>query len=218
MGEGRVTLSSEWLRIVANGARRLLLAGLFVATVAAPQAAQAQFSETYKFLEAVRKSDAAAVAKAIEQPGVTPINTKDKNTGETALHIAVGRRDLIWTNYFLNHGSRVDITDAAGRSPLMVAVEKRFAEGVQLLLAKKANPNQGNDSGETPLIRAVQFGDIETVRLLLGAGADPNRKDTVAGMSAIDYAKRDNRIPGLVDILTANAKVAPAKGVQGPHL
>jgi ankyrin repeat protein len=218
MGEWRVTLSSEWLKFVSGRARSLLVVGLIAAMAAVPQAAHAQFSDTYKFLEAVRKSDGAAVTKAIEQPGVTPINTKDRNTGETALHIAVGRRDLTWTNYFLNHGSRVDITDAAGRSPLMVAVEKRFAEGVQLLLAKKANPNQGNDSGETPLIRAVQFGDIETVRLLLGAGADPNRKDTAAGMSAIDYAKRDNRIPGLVDILTANAKVAPAKGVQGPHL
>lgn len=218
MGEWRVTLSNCWLRFITNRARPLLAAGLIAATVAIPQAAEAQFSDTYKFLEAVRKSDAAAVTKAIEQPGVTPINTKDRSTGETALHIAVSRRDVTWTNYFLNHGSRVDITDAAGRSPLMVAVEKRFAEGVQLLLAKKANPNQGNDSGETPLIRAVQFGDVETVRLLLGAGADPNRKDTVAGMSAIDYAKRDNRIPGLVEILTANAKVAPAKGVQGPHL
>jgi len=218
MGEWRVTLSSKWLRFVLGRARALLAAGAIAVTVALPQVAEAQFSDTYKFLEAVRKSDGAVVTKAIEQPGVTPINTKDRTTGETALHIAVGRRDVTWTNYFLNHGSRVDITDAAGRSPLMVAVEKRFAEGVQLLLAKKANPNQGNDSGETPLIRAVQFGDIDTVRLLLGAGADPNRKDTVAGMSAIDYAKRDNRIPGLVDILTANAKVAPAKGVQGPQL
>jgi ankyrin repeat protein len=198
--------------------RTLFLAGFAAMMAVAPQMARAQFSDTYKFLEAVRNSDGAAVTKAIEQPGVTPINTKDRTTGETALHISVGRRDVTWTNYFLNHGARVDITDAEGRAPLMVAVERRFPEGVQLLLAKKANPNQANGSGETPLIRAVQVGDLDVVRLLLDAGADPNRKDTFSGMSAIDYAKRDNRVPGLVDLLNAKAKAAPAKGVQGPHL
>jgi len=216
VGEVRVTRSSISMKSMAFWSRSLLVAGLLAAVV--PQPAAAQFSDTYKFLEAVRKSDSAAVTKAIEQPGVTPINTKDKNTGETALHIAVGRRDVTWTNYFLGHGARVDITDAAGRAPLMVAVEKRFTQGVELLLAKKANPNQANDSGETPLIRAVQFGDMDVVRMLLGAGADPNRKDSLAGMSAIDYAKRDNRSSSLIELLTANVKVAPSKGVQGPKL
>lgn len=218
MGERRVTLSSISMKSAVRRAQPLLLAALVAMGAAFPQAAQAQFSDTYKFLEAVRKSDGTAVVKAIEQPGVTPINTKDKNTGETALHITVGRRDVTWTNYFLNHGARVDITDAAGRSALMVAVEKRFTQGVELLLAKKANPNQANDGGETPLIRAVQFGDLDIVRLLLGAGADPNRKDSFAGMSALDYAKRDNRNPAIVEALTSSAKVAPSKGVQGPRL
>jgi len=100
----------------------------------------------------------------------------------------------------------------------MVAAEKRVAEGVQVLLGAKANPNQTNDSGETPLIRAVQLGDLDSVRLLLSAGADPNRRDSIAGMSALDYAKRDNRIPGLIDLLSTNVKAAPSKGIQGPHL
>ncbi len=198
--------------------RALLMAGLIGLALATPQAAHAQFSDTYKFLEAVRKSDGTAVVKAIEQPGVTPINTKDRTTGETALHIALGRRDLTWTSYFLKHGARVDLTDAMGRTPLMVAVEKRFQEGVVQLLANKANPNQPNSSGETPLIRAVQIGEADIGRLLLSAGADPNRRDTISGMSALDYAKRDNRVPGLIDLMSAKAKTAPAKGVQGPQL
>jgi ankyrin repeat protein len=210
--------SNMSMKYAVSRARLLLIAGFVAMTIVAPHAANAQFSDTYKFLEAVRNSDGAAVTKAIEQPGVTPINTKDRTTGETALHISVSRRDVTWTNYFLGHGARVDITDAEGRAPLMVAVERRFPEGVQLLLAKKANPNQANGSGETPLIRAVQIGDLDVVRLLLDAGADPNRKDTFSGMSAIDYAKRDNRVPGLVDLLAAKAKVAPSKGVQGPQL
>ena len=203
------------------GTRRalpLVLAGLLSLGIVAPQTALAQFSDTYKFLEAVRKSDNDAVIKAVEQPGVTPINTRDRTTGETALMIVIGRRDLTWTNYLIQHGARTDLADNSGRTPLMLAVEKRFPEAVELLLTKRANPNQTNDSGETPLIRAVQLGDIDSVRLLLAGGADPNRKDTLVGMSAIDYARKDNRNPALLDLLNTKAKVAPSKGVQGPHL
>ncbi len=168
-GEARVTQPDGSMKF-ASFAR---LAAILALAVSLPQGAQAQFSDTYKFIEAVRKSDAAAVTKAIEVPGVTPINTKDRSTGETALHIALGRRDSTWTSYFLAHGARTDILDNMGRSPLMVAVERRYVEGVEMLLARKANPNQANDSGETPLIRAVQLNDIESVRLLLGAARTP---------------------------------------------
>ncbi len=217
-GEGRVKQSSISRKIVSFHARALFVAGLLGLVLAAPQPALAQFSDSYKFLDAVKKSDNSAIIKAIEVPGVTPINTRDRSSGETALHITIGRRDLVLTNYLLAHDAKTDITDNLGRTPLMIAVERRFVEGAVQLLIRKANPNLANGSGETPLIRAVQLGDLDMVRALLGAGADPNRRDTIAGMSAIDYAKRDNRIPGLVEILTANAKPAPSKGVQGPRL
>jgi ankyrin repeat protein len=195
------------------GRLALLSLGLVIAAPAA-----AQFSESYKFLDAVRKSDTAALVKALDVPGVTLINTRDRSTGETALIIAIGRRDLAVSAYLLSKGARPELSDNEGRTPLMMAVEKRFFEGAQLLLSKKANPNQSNASGETPLIRAVQFGDIEMVRLLLTAGADPNKRDNLAGLSAIDYAQRGTRVPGMSDLLNATQKKAPAKGVQGPQL
>jgi len=216
-GKGRVKQSDISTKTAPAHGRRFLLAGLLALGVAAPQPALAQFSDTYKFLEAVKKSDTAAILKAIEVPGVTPVNTKDRSTGETALHITVGRRDIVMTNYFLQHGARTDITDNRGRTPLMIAVERRFIEGAQQLLARKASPNLANDSGETPLIRAVQMGDLDMVRLLLTAGADPSRRDTLAGMSSIDYAKRDNRGSAMIDLLSAKVKATPSKGVQGPQ-
>ena len=198
----------------AAGIALLLAFGL----AAVPQSAQAQGSASRKFLEAVRKGDNDAILKAIEVPGVTPINTRDQDSGETPLLVVIGKRDLIMTNYILAHGARADLADNSGRSPLMLAVERRFVEGVQLLLGRKASPNQTNSSGETPLIRAVQLGDLGTVQLLLAAGGDPNRRDTLAGMSAIDYAQRDRRGTGIVEALQAKAKTAPAKGVAGPQL
>jgi ankyrin repeat protein len=155
----------------------------------------------------------------VEQAGVTPINTKDRTSGETALLVTVGRKDITWTNYLLAKGARPDLANNDGLTPLMLAVEKRFPEGVELLLRRNANPNQANGRGETPLIRAVQMQDVAMVRLLMANGADPKKRDTLAGMSALDYAERDGRIPGLVDALNAPAaSAAPAKPMQGPKL
>jgi len=202
-----------------HGVRHLrvgIIALLTALVTAAP--ASAQFTQSYKFLEAIRKSDQAEIVKFLEQPGVTLVNTRDRDSGETALLITVGRRDLVYTNYLLSRSANPNLTNNAGLSPLMLAVERRFVEGVQLLLANGANPNLANDSGETPLIRAVQMREIEVVRLLLAKGADPNRKDTLAGMSALDYARSGNSVPGLVDLLTANAPPPRSPDVQGPHL
>ena len=189
------------------------LLGLFAALPAA-----AQFSDSYKFLEAVRKGDNDAIVKALEQPGVTPVNTKDKTTGETALMITIGRRDVTYTRYLLSRGARPDLTDNESRSPLMLAVEKRFIEGAEMLLGMKANPNQANSSGETPLIRAVQMRDLAMVRLLMIAGADPNKRDALAGQSAIDYARHGNPVPGMLELLTAKQQAPRSKSVQGPTL
>ena len=201
-----------------HAARHLALAGLalFAASIAAP--AMAQFSDSYRFLEAVRKSENSKIVEALEQPGVTPINTKDRSTGETALMIVIARRDPTMTSYLLGRGARADLTDNNGRSPLMLATERRFPEGMQMLLANKANPNQTNNSGETPLIRAVQLRDIEMVRLLMAFGADPDRRDTLAGMSALDYAKSGAPVGGMMDELTAGRKAPRSNAVQGPSL
>ena len=196
--------------------RALALAAMLGLSVVQPAAAQ--FSESYKFLEAVRKSNNDDVIKALEVPGVTPVNTRDRTTGETALLIVIGRRDLTFTNYLLARGARPDLADNSGRTPLMLAVEKRFVEGASLLLARKANPNQANNSGETPLIRAVQMRDMEMVRLLMNNGADPNRRDTLAGMSAIDYAKAGQPVAGMMDALTAKQTAPKSNAVQGPTL
>lgn len=178
----------------------------------------AQFSDSYNFLKAVREGDGNEVTKFVERPGVTVINTRDVTTGETALHITVGQRNLRWVAYLLVKGARPNITDNDGRSPLMIAVEKRWLEGVEVLIARKADVNQANGSGETPLIRAVQLRDVGLVRTLMAAGANPDKRDSLAGMSARDYAQRDGRVPGLVEALDTKPAAAPKKPAQGPAL
>ncbi|HEX7872034.1 MAG TPA: ankyrin repeat domain-containing protein [Sphingobium sp.] len=195
--------------------RAVLLAA--VMGMALPGAAGAQMmSDSYKFLEGVRKSDGNVVTGFVDKPGTTLVNTRDRSTGETALLIVVARRDLTYMRYFLDHGAKPDIAANDGRTPLMVAVERRFPEGVEALLAARANVNLANGRGETPLMRAVQMQDVSMVRLLITNGADPRKRDALAGMSARDYAERDARIPGMLEALDAAKPVAPSKPVQGP--
>lgn len=181
-----------------------------------PVLAHAQFSDSYNFLKAVRDRDGQKVTQFVDQPGTTLINTRDGSTGETALHIVVARRDTAWLNFLLAKGAKPNLADNRGMTPLMQAVQLRFLEGVQLLLAGGAEVDRANDSGETPLIRAVQLRDLAMVRLLIARGADPDKADTLAGMSARDYARRDGRTPALMTALDAAKAKESAGEVQGP--
>ena len=115
-----------------------------------------------------------------------------------ALHIVVARRDNIWVGFLLQKGANPNIADKEGVTPLMLATQLRFVDGVRTLLAKKAKVDETNKQGETALIRAVQLRDSELVRLLLANGADPDRTDSLAGKSARDYATLDRRAASIL--------------------
>ncbi|WP_150292186.1 ankyrin repeat domain-containing protein [Sphingobium estronivorans] len=182
-----------------------------------PVAAQAQFSDNYNFLKAVKDADGQKVTDMIQKPGSTVINSRDVSTGDTALHLVVAKRDNTWLTFLLAKGANPNLTDNNGNTPLMDAVQARFEEGARSLLTYNAQVDKPNGSGETPLIRAVQLRDVGLVRLLVAQGANPDRRDTIAGMSARDYAERDGRTPGLVEALNAAKSTAAPKGpVQGP--
>ena len=178
-----------------------LLAGAML--VASP--AQAQFSQGYQFLEAVKKKDGTKVEDALSEPGSTIVNTRDVTTGETALHIVTQRRDITWLTYLLAKGANVNMRDARGVTALQLASNLGWLDGVELLVAQKARIDDANDAGETPLIFAVHRRDIPMMRVLLKAGADPERKDN-SGRSARDYATLDGRSGPLIAEIESSAK------------
>ena len=186
-------------------------------TLLSPIAAQAQFSDSYNFLKAVKDADGQKVTDLIQKPGSTVINSRDVTSGETALHLVIARRDNTWLSFLLAKGANPNLADNRGNTPLMNAVQARFEDGVRTLLSGGAQIDKTNGSGETPLIRAVQIRDIGLVRLLVAQGANADKRDTIAGMSARDYAERDARTSGIVEVLAASKpKVAPSGPVQGP--
>jgi ankyrin repeat protein len=194
-------------------------AAFAVLALTLPSIATAQFSDSYNFLKAVKDRDGEKATTLIDKPGSTIGNTRDVNTGETALHIVIARRDLTWLGFLLGKGANPNIADNKGETPLLAAVQLRFIEGARGLIAGGATVDKPNDNGETALIRAVQLRDIAMVRMLIAQGANPEKRDAIAGMSARDYAVRDGRTPGLIQALDA-AKPASAAGakVQGPSL
>jgi hypothetical protein len=172
--------------------------------------AAAQFSDSYNFLKAVKDRDGEEATKFLSEPGTVIVNTRDYTTGGTALHIVVERRDNTWLGFLLQKGANPNLSDKAGVTPLMLATQLRFVDGVRTLLGNQARVDETNKQGETALILAVHIRDSELVRLLLANGADPDRADTIAGKSARDYAKEDRRAgPILAEIEKADSDKKP---------
>lgn len=200
-----------------NTLKRLVLA-MLVGLLALPQAAQAQFSDSYKFLEAVKKADGDTATKYLNEPGSTIVNTRDITTGETGLHLVVARRDLLWTRFLMQRGANPNLGDKHGVTPLVVATRIGFVEGVEALIAGGARVNDANDTGETPLISAVHSRDIAIMRVLLKAGANPDRPDN-SGRSARDYAALQGANSNTLQEIEARAKSADEQAdgpVYGP--
>ncbi len=183
------------------------------AAVASPAAAQ--FSDSYNFLKAVRDGDAAKAKSLMDRPGSRILDTRDVTTGDTALHIAVKRRDVPWINFLAIGGANLNVRDKEGMTPIAVAATLAFADGIRVLAMRNADVNLPNARGETPLILAVHRGDLPTVRVLVEYGANPDLKDMIAGRSARDYASESRRAEPMLKVMEST-KAKPKAGAIGP--
>ncbi|QAY79838.1 ankyrin repeat domain-containing protein [Sphingosinicella sp. BN140058] len=172
------------------------------------------YSDGYTFLKAVKDRDVEKLNGVISQPGSVVINSKERGSGDGAVHIVSRGRDLAWLNYLLQKGARADLQNAEGNTALAIAAQLGWVDGAQLLLARRASVDLANSRGETPLILAVQRRDIQMVRLLLAGGANPKKTDSVTGYSALDYAKQDARAAPVLKLL--EAPIEKPKAVAGP--
>jgi uncharacterized protein len=198
-----------------RSSRPVLAAALFALALSTLPAAAQNRSPSSTFLDAVRKQDGNKVTEMLNEPGQAIANVKD-DKGDAAIHIVVKRRDSLYLRFILGRGGNVNLEDGGGNSPLMLAVEAAWPEGVATLIQQGANVNQANRGGETPLIRAVQRRDIDLVRTLLAAKADPDQTDRLAGMTARDYAARDTRSGLIGQMLKDAPKVKRAGAAAGP--
>lgn len=187
---------------------------LLLAAVAVPAGAQ-DFSNAYNFMKAVKEREITTVTRLVSTPGSVVINSKDPSTGNGVLHLIVRDRDLPWLGFLLGKGAKADLANDEGNTPLALAAQLGWVEGAEVL-ARRSPVDRANRRGETPLVLAVQNRDLAMVRMLLARGADPKRTDSVAGLSALDYARRDGRAAAIVKALEAKGETP--KAMQGPTL
>jgi ankyrin repeat protein len=184
----------NWVKRAAPVLAALLLA--------APAVAQSGGFDGEKFVQAVRDRDGAEAMDLLRARGPTVMSARDEK-GETALIVAIARRDDEWTGFLLNQGADPNLQARNGDTPLIAAARVGFREAVDWLIDFGAKVDLDNRMGETPLIVAVQQRQAPIVRLLLAAGADPDRTDSAAGLSARDYAKRDTRSRDILKLIEA---------------
>jgi ankyrin repeat protein len=186
---------------------RFILPALAAAMLPAVLAHAQSYSPGYTFLKAVKDKDGAKVLDMLKQPGSTLMDSRDITSGESALHIVVERRDLTWLNFLLGKGANPNTRDNKGVTPLVLASQIGFVDGVEALIRKGAKVDIPDSTGETPLISAVHKHDVTTMRLLLRAGADPDRADS-SGRSARDYATLDGKDSVLLQEIDNSARPA----------
>lgn len=172
------------------------------------------------FFAAIKKDDASTV-KTLLQRGFDA-NSRDPN-GQHGLYLALQEPSLKVISVLLDWDkTQVEARNAADESPLMLASLKGILPVVAKLVEKGADVNKpgwaplhyaatrghlevmnlllenhayidaASPNGSTPLMMAALYGSPSGVKLLLEAGADPTLKNNL-GLTAIDFANRDNR-------------------------
>lgn len=188
--------------------KRFGLIALAALTMTVPAAAQ-YVSDVEPFMNAVRERDGNKATELLSSRP-TVVNTRNLK-GETALIIAISRSDDLWMRFLISKGANVNFAASNGDTPLIAASRVGFTGAIEVLLALGAKIDAANRMGETPLITAVQQRELEAVKLLLAKGANPDKKDTAAGFSARDYAKRDTRNRDILAAIEAAGKPTPPK-------
>jgi ankyrin repeat protein len=137
------------------------------------------------------------------------------SVGNTPLMEVLGRANARMAQFLLEHGARVDIANARGETPLMIAAGGSV-ECVRLLLevlrqrggaASAGGPSARDEKGRTARFEAAAAGEPEIVRLLLAAGAQPNLKDN-EGKTALDASHETLKYGDLAEAQRRQAAVA----------
>ena len=172
------------------------------------------------FFTAIKRDDPGTI-KALLARGFDP-NTLDPQ-GQHGLYLAMREPSLKAAQVLIDWPKTdVNILNAKGESPLMLAILKGQQDVADKLIKKGADVNKTgwtplhyaassgqlviisqllensayidaeSPNGTTPLMMAAMYGTTAAVKLLLDEGADPQLKNQ-QGLSALDFAQRGKR-------------------------
>ena len=149
---------------------------------AAPAAppAPAALGAANNLMDAARDSEAlnnVTVTAAKSAPSAATrlmadsLDARQRVDANSTLRSAAQTGDLLALNHALGQSVDVNARDAAGHTPLMLAILNGQGAAVDALLAHGADPNTPDASGTMPLAAAVQRADPSIVEALRRAGA-----------------------------------------------
>jgi ankyrin repeat protein len=119
------------------------------------------------------RSDVWSQMMAVSPHGYPDYNRMIPHGGDTALMFAARVGDLASAKLLVAAGANVNDADAWGVSATTLAAHAGFADLVEYLLEKGADPNAA-PAGFTALHEAIMRRDEKMVSALLAHGADPN--------------------------------------------
>jgi hypothetical protein len=105
------------------------------------------------------------------------VNARDKEAGDTPLHLASEEGLVAAAKILLTNGALVTATNKFGFTPLHSAAHSDSPDTVELLLAKGAELEARDHEGLTPLAYAARWGRVDALRTLLKRGASVAAQD-----------------------------------------
>ncbi len=136
-----------------------------------------------------------------------------REDGVTTLMMAAMTGRLEVMTALIDVGATIDLQTPDGTTALLAACAyartTREIGGIELLLARGADPNFANTEGNDALMMAARHGLVDAVYLLLKAGADPRHANRY-GTTALMQAARGHLVETCRALIRAGADRAAA--------
>jgi ankyrin repeat protein len=133
-------------------------------------------------------------------------STVFKDTGDSALAMAINKNREDIARLLLLYGADVDAVDANGNNVLMAAIRRGLAEFSRLVMPKTTNLNQTDSKGNTALMLASERGLLPVVKLLLNQEV-PLLTTNQRGETALSLAVQGGYLDIVQALLAAGAKI-----------
>ncbi|KAF3690973.1 Ankyrin repeat domain-containing protein 24 [Channa argus] len=178
--------------------------------MACPPQSQDWSKSDERLLQAVEQNEPDKVSALIVKKGLCP--TKLDAEGKSAFHLSVSRGRLDCLELIISHGvdlngpdgaavsgclsctetlwdfkASLDVQDADGATPLILAAQMSRVDLCIFLLGRGANANLQDNHGRSALMFACESDSVETVEALLRGGANTHLVDAL-GHKAADYS------------------------------
>ncbi len=128
----------------------------------------------------------AALCAALFLFGCSAVTTVRAEGGPAkALLEAAAKGDAAAVERSLAAGVKVEIRDAAGRTPLLLATHGNHVDAARLLIAAGADVNAKDSIHDSPYLYAGAHGRTEILKMTLAAGADLKSVNRYGGTALI---------------------------------